>query len=142
MKRTHTTVRGLDCARINNFLSLDERLMIANYFNEVKKRHSTFVKDKGMPEPPDNKPLKKFMRDKRAEWMSALKVRMPGSTRTYCKAIMDGGWDCPIKSFLDIMDELLLAGNYVSTQEEVQNNLAKGLQVCKDAKMKCLCSAD
>ena len=128
---------------INNFLSLDERLMIADYFDKVKKRHYTYsFKDKGMPGLPDNKPLKKLMRDKRVEWRSALQVRMPGSTRTYSKAIMDGGWDCPVKSFLDIMDELLLAENYVSTQEEVQNNLAKGLQVCKDAKMKCPCPAD
>lgn len=116
--------------------------MIANHFDKVKNRYYTYEKDKGMPELPDNNLLKKLMRDKRAEWMSALKVRMPGSTRTYYKAIMYGVWDCPIKSFLDTSDKLLLAENYVSTQEAVQNNLAKGLQACKDAKMKCPCPAD
>ncbi len=116
--------------------------MIADYFDKVKKRPSTYVKDKGMPGLPDNKPLKKLMKDKRAEFRNVLTVLMPGSARTYYKAIMGGVWDCPIKSFLDIMDMLLIAENYVSTQEGVQNNLAKNLQVCKDAKMKCPCPAD
>lgn len=129
---------------IENFLSEEERNLIMRYVKEIAQRHTVYdERKKGMPDLPDNKPLKRLIKDKRVEWKSALMAGWAGSTRTYYKAIMDGDWDCPIKSFLDTSDELLLAENDVSFyQEEVLKKLAEGLQICKDGKMKCPCPAD
>jgi len=128
---------------IDNFLSEDERRLISDYIEKVERRPLTYVQDKGMPEPPDNKPMKKLMVDKRATWGSALKVFRPHSSKTFYNAIMDGDWDCPIKSYLDASDKLLSAVNDVSySLKEAQEILAERLQVCEDAKMKCPCPAD
>ena len=128
---------------IENFLSENERRLISDYIEKIERRPFTYVQDKGMPEPPDNKPMKKLMMDKRATWESALKVFRPGSSKTFYKAIMDGDWDCPIKSYLDVSDELLSAVNDDSySLKEAQEKLAEGLQVCEKGKMKCPCTTD